>query len=401
MENRKPKTLSPFVFNFFLVLIFLRPLFSGLAYPGFELLYESLLVYLFIVAALIDKRPFISTAFTKSILVLIAAYLLSSFISSINLKNSLLESLKLITYFFLFMLVSKCSGTQRVKLVKTVVFAAALISVYSIYQYFFGYKNTVEYLERIGSNLLITSSYAKDIFLGKRAIGTFPSPTLLGGYLGVVFFLSISAGRDIILQKKFFILSFILLTALILTKSMGCWVAVIASIVLLLPRSLEYLRKKKFRLITFILLMMLALAFIIITRWERLMDMENPQNSLTQRINYWKTAALIIKDHFIWGVGPGNFQEVFLDYKTGLSTDTRYAHNAFLHTWAEAGIFAFAALISVIFIFLKKCRSRKEKVFIFLAGTFFILHNIIDNSYFIPQVGFLWWVLLGLSVSRD
>ena len=61
--------------------------------------------------------------------------------------------------------------------------------------------------------------------------------------------------------------------------------------------------------------MVIALNFVLITRWEHLMNLEKSQNSITQRLNYWRAAIAVIKDHPITGVGPGNLQEVFLDYK--------------------------------------------------------------------------------------
>ena len=125
------------------------------------------------------------------------------------------------------------------------------------------------------------------------------------------------------------------------------------------------------------------------------MNLENPQNSITQRINYWRTAISIIKDHPILGVGPGNFQEVFLKYKVGLSTNTRYAHNIFLQMWAEAGILGFAGIVFLITSIFKSYKPQNK--YIFLACIAFLLHNFIDNSYFIPETGVIWWVLLAFS----
>jgi len=125
------------------------------------------------------------------------------------------------------------------------------------------------------------------------------------------------------------------------------------------------------------------------------MNLKNPQNSIIQRINYWNTAIGIIKDHPFSGVGAGNFQEVFLKYKVGLSTNTRYAHNIFLHQWAETGILGFAGIFFMIFNLLRRKLKNTGNKFIFLAIIAFILHNMIDNSYFMPETGILLWILLG------
>jgi O-antigen ligase len=94
------------------------------------------------------------------------------------------------------------------------------------------------------------------------------------------------------------------------------------------------------------------------------------------------------------GIGLGNFQEVFLKYKVGWSIDTRYSHNIFLQTWLETGILGLTAMGFLITVFIK--RSFLKSKYLFLAGLAFILHNLIDITYFIPETGFLWWVLLAL-----
>ena len=126
------------------------------------------------------------------------------------------------------------------------------------------------------------------------------------------------------------------------------------------------------------------------------MNLTNPQNSIIQRLNYWSTAIGTIKDHPFLGVGAGNFQEVFLKYKVGLSTNTRYAHNIFLHQWAETGILGFAGIFFMIFNLLRRKLKNTGDKFIFLAAIAFILHNMIDNPYFMPETGILLWALLAV-----
>ncbi len=96
------------------------------------------------------------------------------------------------------------------------------------------------------------------------------------------------------------------------------------------------------------------------------------------------------------GIGPGNFQEVFLKYyELGWGTGTRYAHNIFLQLWAETGVLGFIGMLSLITASLIKGVHGTSK-YIFLAVLAFFFHNLIDITYFIPEVGMFWWILLGL-----
>jgi len=426
MENTKSKPLSPLIFIPLLSLIFIRPFISGLAYPDFEMFYENILIFFAIMTLFMERSRF--KLYPRNfdnfpVIFLLLAYTIST-IFSIHVQNSIRETIKFISFFAIFFMVSQTDERQKKTLLKTIIIAASIISLYSIYQYFWGYGRTLEYLQKTNSDFLSTSSYARDILLSKRAIGTFPSPNILAGYLIIMFFLTLSlrapfqilqfgTGRGAKRQSNL-IFTCIIIVALILTKSMGAWLSLIIALIYLGNRvgcqngNLRGCRGQ----ILFTVLVTCILAFILITRWERLMNLENPQNSITQRLNYWRTAIAIIKDRAIFGVGPGNFQEVFLKYKVGLSTNTRYAHNLFLHTWAETGIIGLVSIIYLIITFLKNSlasqhchcepltskmsRAKQSLFFIALSGLAFILHNLIDNTYFIPETGIFWWVLLAL-----
>lgn len=401
MENIKSKSLSPLILIPLLSLIFIRPFFSGLAYPKSELYYEILIISLaaFTFFMEIKNRFKILPDDFKYFpaLALLSAYSMVS-LFSINKINSAHETLKFISFASVFFIVSQIDDKQKTLLIKTIVIAGAIISAYAIYQYFWGYGHTLAYLKKINSDFLNTSSYANDILLAKRAIGTFPSPNMLGGYLIMVFFLNLHLlstekhPSAFSLEPRANMFYLIIITAaLLFTKSLGAWLALIAALIIWFILSYKSIKHRKIILITSLAAIFLAITFILITRWERLMNLSNPQNSITQRLNYWRTAIAVIKDHPILGVGPGNFQEVFLKYKIGLSTNTRYAHNVFLHTWAETGILGLIALIYLVIAFLNKAKIKSK--YIFLAGLAFLFHNLIDNTYFIPEAGFLWWVL--------
>jgi O-antigen ligase len=104
----------------------------------------------------------------------------------------------------------------------------------------------------------------------------------------------------------------------------------------------------------------------------------------------------MIKDHPFAGIGPGNFQEVFLKYyKLGWGTGTKYVHNIFLQLWVETGILGPLGMISLIIVFITKNTVKSN--YIFLAGLVFLFHNLIDLTYFIPEAGLFWWIIIGLA----
>ncbi|MBU1912000.1 MAG: O-antigen ligase family protein [Candidatus Omnitrophica bacterium] len=417
MELEKSKPLSLFIFTPLAFLVFIRPFISGLAYPAFELWYEISIIFLVImifsahgvypersrgvrlkniVRVIRPGGESRTNPYILPISLLLLSYAIST-ITSVNIPNSLKESLKFLSYISVFFAVSQTDSDQKKILIKAIIAAALIISVYSIYQYIWGYQYTIDYLKKTNTAFLLESSYARDILLSKRAIGTFPSPNILAGYLAMAFFLSLYiffSGRNAL---KIFP-AVIILIALIFTKSLGAWLILIAAVVVLFFISYDDFKNKKLLFAVYFILIAFTIAFIIVNRWERLTNLENPHNSITQRLNYWRTSIAVIKDHPFLGVGPGNFQEVFLKYKVGLSTDTRYAHNILMHMWAENGALGFAGMLLLIAAFIYKSIIKSK--YLFLAGLAFILHNLIDITYFIPETGLFWWVILGLLLIK-
>ena len=402
MKNNESNPIPVFIFIPLCILVFIRPFFSGLAYPVFELYYENILIFLallvFIAGAKTKFRTFPYNFNNFPVLFLLCAYSVST-IFSIDVRNSISEMIKFASFAALFFVVSQSGVNQKKIIVKTIIAAAFIISLYSVYQYFWGYPHTIAYLKKINSDFLLKSSYARDILLAKRAIGTFPSPNMLGGYLVIAFFLSLELYRGRTSTWRFGLGSGLasvgILIALLLTKSLGAWLSLLGALIILFTINFDSLKKRKIILFSSIALILIALTFILATRWERLIDIQNPQNSITQRLNYWRTAIAVIKDNFVFGVGPGNFKEVFLKYKTGLSTDTRYAHNVFLHIFSETGIPGLMAIL-YLFIALFKRSNIKKHGFIFIAIFAFVFHNLIDNTFFIPETAALFWISMGL-----
>jgi O-antigen ligase len=71
-----------------------------------------------------------------------------------------------------------------------------------------------------------------------------------------------------------------------------------------------------------------------------------PAQSLAVRLNYWKAAWAMIRDHPWLGVGPGSFSRYYPRYMLPAAVNEKISdpHNFTLEVWANAGVFATAAL---------------------------------------------------------
>jgi len=178
METENLKPLSSFIFIPLIFLIFLRPFVSGLAYPAFEIYYESFII-LTAIAALFFSVYSVrsknsaqlkaqawpgSNAYILPALLLLLSYIIST-AASVNIHNSAKETLKFLSYISVFFIASQADDRQKTTLIKTIVIAASIISLYSVYQYFWGYQHTIDYIRKTDSGLLSISSYTRDILL--------------------------------------------------------------------------------------------------------------------------------------------------------------------------------------------------------------------------------------------
>ena len=404
---------SNIAWRLLLFLIFLRPFICQRCSPPFDIYY--CLIFLFCASLWLILSP--KTSFKNPLnypilLFLIAIGLSTSF--SINSRLSLSEIYKFITYLVAFYLMIQVTPKQKKQVLATFVSAAFLLSLYGIYQFFWGFQNILDYLSQIEPY-----PYAEEFLARKRVFASFLSPDMFAGYLIMMLPLATGFFLDNLIKKNrsLWILSGLsiafMLIALLLTKSLGAWISLFVAFlvfsVLLFVR--HPLLRPKILLAAAItcIIIMSMLAGIFITRTEQFLDFNNPQNSIIQRLYFWKAGVEIIKDFPFTGVGLGNFGLIYPKYKSPEAFQTHFAHNSYLQIWAEMGILGILAWLWLILgSFRAGLRNLKVEhgrsyltIGLIAASAAFLAHNLIDFAFFIPEVAFHWWVILGLiSVLR-
>ena len=294
------------------------------------------------------------------------------------------------------------------------IIAGALVGLRGIYQYFFGLGWTMEYLNQV-KNDLSSYQYAKNVLFSKRAFSTFFSPDMLAGYLAMVMPLAGGFLIDNLKFRKKLVLAsislFIISICIGLTKSLGGWLSLFAGSIIffiLFLKELPHLDHKKVIKLAAIVLTVIILisTATVIKRANQFIDFTNPQNSILQRLYYWKSTLKMIKDFPLTGIGWGNFGTAYARYKLQGANEIKNAHNSYLQIWAEAGLLGVIATVWLIFIFfreglqgLKEPGEKGFKIGLIAAGFSFLTHNLIDYDYYISQVSFHWWIILGLTVA--
>jgi len=365
----------------FLILIFSCPFISSLAFPYLELIYSAGLLCFFGIYLIYKKFSFSKLQSMLYPIILFILALAISLVFSQNKLNSLWELYKYISMILLFLVAASLSEKDKSLTIQTIILSGLVVSLLAIYQYFFGFGHVLSYLSNNGFSF----PFALDYLQSKRVFAPFVTPGILGGYLAMIIPLALINKDKVWLVLPVFF-------ALFLTMSLGAFLSLFCALLIFFGAR-EKLKKKHF----FSLIGLFILIVIIFT-WRSMAQREHvhPVFSILMRLSYWKETLEIIKAHPLAGVGLGNFN----------LNMSRYAHNSYLQIWAEMGLlglFSFVWLVYVViksrFIDLKQSLYNNQAVCLLAATTVFLIHNFLDFTFFLPEVAFIWWVILGLIVA--
>lgn len=132
------------------------------------------------------------------------------------------------------------------------------------------------------------------------------------------------------------------------------------------------------------------------------------------RVELWAASLRMALDHPLLGIGLDNFvylyQQVYLREGGASEPNLAHPHNWLLHFWLQlglAGLIAFCWLLSRCVQLCRQLPSRRglsedggwRRAGILGALTVMLVHGLLDNSYFLVDLAFLYWLFLALAVE--
>lgn len=362
------------------ILVFIRPFISSLAFPYLNSLYSASLVLFLVAWGLAANKPGKDIKYLYPPLLVFCLALAISMIFSINKLASLFNLYNYIIYMLLLLAAVSLSSKDKVRLVQSIFIAGFIISILALYQYFFGFTHILNYIAKNK----ISDPFALDYISRKRIFFPFITPNALGGYLAMILPLALINKNNL-----WFIMPIFL--ALILTGSLGAILSLLSGLIIYL-----HLKGKLKKKVVFPLFGLLIIALIFIARSMTLKQHTAPGFSVWMRLGYWQDTLRIIGHRALTGLGIGNFN----------LSPSRYAHNSYLQIWAEMGILGISAYIWLVFRALKsgfnKLKTGEDRnymIALITAIAVFLIHNLIDFTFFLPEVSMIWWIMLGLIIA--
>lgn len=331
--------------------------------------------------------------------------------------------LRFLVYGMLFWLVLQNARSKRFvrRLLRTLVYVAAIYSLYGLYEALSGsrqvlfvwqyeawgglrstFRNSNHFATFAGLALLAGMAFAVDRF--SHHVGHLESPTArLRSAIHVL-------THDLL---PVLIALVVIGQAILLTFSRGGLLAIgvgLAAFSLLLARlrSVASLRRTALVLGAALVVVMAALAALALERWEGRWDLE--ALSRVERPAVFSATVEGIQDRPLLGAGLGAFPEAFSPYRSAnFGMMHHQAHNSYLEIAFELGLPAAALLLAAIVSLVWLCaRGRgvnaRDSVFrtsAVAASALVGAHALVDFSLQIPAVTLSWLALLAVGCARS
>lgn len=257
------------------------------------------------------------------------------------------------------------------KLLDAILYSSLLISIISLFYFFFG---NLTYDLRL-----------KSFFLSPNHLAM----ALSAGFL-IGVWRSIQDSKD---KIKNISIALIILATISLTRSYFGIFSILSS--LFITYIFFFKNKKNVLIFGLFLILCLSLFFFLEKDSQKFKDILNlsERSSLNSRIMIWKSSLKIIGDNIIWGIGPGNFQEKYLEYQKYYPPYLEWAvpqpHNLFIAFWLQAGLIGLIGfliintiqLIRTSLVLLNKKIPQGDYLILLSIILYFLIHGLIDTPF--------------------
>jgi O-antigen ligase len=125
------------------------------------------------------------------------------------------------------------------------------------------------------------------------------------------------------------------------------------------------------------------------------------------RLDLWLSSIEMVRDHPLLGIGLDNFaylyQQVYLREGAAAEPSLSHPHNWVLNFWLSLGLIGLIAFGWLIVGFWRVARGTRTWYVVGALGALadLLVHGFIDNSYFLVDLAFLFWLSLALVDRAD
>jgi O-antigen ligase len=249
-----------------------------------------------------------------------------------------------------------------------------------------------------GSNMVLNQP--RPAQYGMRASGAYICPNHFANLLemiipvGIGILLCREMGISVRLIAGYTVL--ISLPALFLTESRSGWIGLMTGIVVLaVALSLRKGFKQFIAVLLAAPLLAAATGFVVWKMSPRVQARVEQALNGDVRVVIWKDTLEMVKDHPVFGSGLGSYRWMYPHYRKHMieNADPEFAHNDYLHYWAESGAVGLAIMAAVVVMIVMRSvriiRRDEDEKNVYLAGAMLgamsgaLVHAFFDFNFHI------------------
>jgi len=333
------------------------------------------------------------------IMLLLAILFVSSALSFAMTKSLTVWAMYFVFMVFFFVFINVVETKEQLyAIIKVFIISGALVALYGIMQYVFGWTTT---------NAWIDEEMFEEQTL--RVYSTLGNPNVLGEFLLLVLPFAavqfIKNKANTLAKYGYLAMLGVLALCLILTQSRGCWLGFILSVAVFVT----FWEGKLWGIIPIVICILpFALPQTVIDRLLSIGDMSD--SSTSYRVFIWLGTLAMLKHYWIGGIGMGEgaFSAVypFFSYNAIVAP---HSHNTFLQLTVEAGIGALLVFTITQFVFIKGMakvyrsdKKNSETSLTALASASailgFLLQSMFDYTFYNYRVMALFFMVMAMGV---
>lgn len=340
------------------------------------------------------KKLFSTKLFIAAIIFSVVCLL--SFIPAVSKSAVIAELFRFWTYLFLFFVVVSYVDDERdvIKIMVLLMVSVFVSGTIGLYQFFTGAKKFAD--NSMGDE--------------GRVYSTFVNPNYWGAFINLMIFpVLMLAVKKVKHYGLYYAFSALLLINLVMTYTRGSWIGFVVGLVI-------FVAAYSWKLIIPVIIAS-PIGLLIPSVRERIFSIFNSKSwTIVERIRLWKTGLLMFRDHPILGVGNGNYLLRYNEYikkhpELDIGKEKFSVHNSYIKVLCETGILGFIPylLVHVFYIgeLLSIYKNPKNSITRFLAIAYicsiasYLVQNISNNMFFIPQVNAFYWIIGGLIIAYN
>ncbi len=128
------------------------------------------------------------------------------------------------------------------------------------------------------------------------------------------------------------------------------------------------------------------------------------------RLDLWQSSIQMIRDHPVFGIGLDQFLYVYapryIKPEAWSERFTSHPHDIVLDIWLRLGIMGVVLALAYVasFAWLTVRLVRKKRTLGLAAGgALFVgmLHGLVDNGYFLPDLALIFWFMTALMIAES